>query len=130
MEARYRFSVRFRLDPDPGVRVTPAEFETQLRYEAPPPPEDGWLFFRDHLWRGEVSSPDHMRSLAGEALGVRAVSVEFRAFETDDAYLAELEKQIAATLDEFRASSVEAVLSKYFGSRIEVTSEKSTGRGN
>ena len=122
MDARYRFSVRFRLDPDPGVSVSPAEFETQLRYEAPPPPEDGWLFFRDHLWRGEVSSSDHMRSVAGETLDVRVVGVEFRAFETDEEYLEELKAAIAANLDEFRATSVEAVLSKYFGSRSEVSS--------
>jgi len=122
MDARYRFSVRFRLDPDPGVSISPAEFETQLRYEAPPPPENGWRFFRDHLWRGEVSSPDHMRSVASEALDVRVVGVEFRVFETDEAYLGELKAQIATTLDEFRARSVEEVLTKYFGSRIEVTS--------
>lgn len=123
MDAEYRFAVQFRLDPDPHISVEPAAFETHLRYEAPPPGDDGWLFFRDHLWRGEVADPEHMRSIVREALEVRVVGVEFRAFETDPAYLDALEDAIGSTLGEFRADDVEAVLSKYFGSRIEVRPE-------
>lgn len=123
MEARYRFRVEFRLVPIPGVSVEPAEFETQVRYRAEPPGDEGWLFFRDHLWRGQISSPEHMRSVMGDALDVAVTAVEFRAFETDPAYLDALESAIEAELAAFRADDVDEVVSKYFGSRLEVQPE-------
>ncbi|MFC7046768.1 LWR-salt protein [Halobacteriaceae archaeon GCM10025711] len=86
------------------------------------PGTDGWMFFRDNLWRGRVNDEAHVRDLATDALGVPVVSVEYRAFETDEEYLAALEDAIADDLDEFRAGSVSEVLSKYFGSSIEVQS--------
>ncbi|MFB6135478.1 MAG: LWR-salt protein [Halobacteriaceae archaeon] len=119
MSGRYRFAVRFRLDPE-GVAVSPAEFETTMSRPADPPGEDGWLFFRDNLWHGELSDGAHARDLASEALGVEVVDVEFRAFETDrDSYEA-LKEAIAADLPEFRADDVPEVLHKYFGSAVEV----------
>jgi len=120
MDARYRFAVRFRLSPPEGVSVEPAEFETALYYAAPPLGEDGWMFFRDHLWRGELSDPDHFRGLAEEALGVAVVAVEFRAFETDREYLDALWAAIGDSLEAFRADSVTEATNKYLGSAIEV----------
>ena len=120
MNAAYRFAVRFRLDPPGNVVVQPTTFETAFRYEAPTPGEDGWLFFRDYLWRGEVNDPAHVRELVGDALGVSIESVAFRAFETDAEYLAALREAVAADLDEFRADSVDEVLNKYLGSAVEV----------
>ncbi|USZ67458.1 LWR-salt protein [Halorussus salilacus] len=121
MDARYVFAVRFRLDPDArGVGVEPDEFETRLTREADPPGEEGWLFFRDNLWRGEVNDADHFRRLTEEALGVTVVSVEYRAFETDEAYLEALKDEIRDDLGTFNATSVSEVITKYLGSSVEV----------
>lgn len=121
MAARYVFRVRFRLEPTAaGVSVEPREFETQVFREADDPGTDGWLFFRDNLWRGELGDETHFRELTTEALGVPVVAVSFRAFETDEESLAALEAEIAENLDLFNADSVEEVLSKYLGSAVEV----------
>ena len=120
MRADYRFAVRVRLRPPEGFAVEPDAFEVGLRYEAPPPGEEGWRFFRDHLWRGEVNDPEHVRGMVEEALSVPVESVAFSAFETDEAYLEALRSAIAETLDDFRADTVDDVLNKYLASRIEV----------
>ena len=121
MDARYVFAVRFRLDPAAGgVSVEPNEFETRLSREADPPGEEGWLFFRDNLWRGEINDDRHFRRLTEEALDVTVLSVEYRAFETDDEYLAALKDEIRDDLATFNADSVPEVLNKYLGSSIEV----------
>jgi hypothetical protein len=121
MEARYVFAVRFRLEPDAaGVSLRPNEFETRLFREADPPGEEGWLFFRDNLWRGEVNDERHFRQLTEEALGETVLSVEYRALETDAEYLAALKEAIDDDLDAFNADSVSEVLSKYLGSSLEV----------
>ena len=121
MDARYVFAVRFRLDPTvDDVAVDPAEFETRLSRSADPPGEEGWLFFRDNLWRGELGDERHFRRLTSDALGVPVTSVEYRAFETDEAYLDALKDAIRADLDEFKADSVSEVVSKYLGSSVEV----------
>lgn len=121
MEARYVFAVRFRVDPDAaGVSLDPAEFETRLIRRADPPGEEGWRFFRDNLWRGEVGDERHLRELAGEALGVPVVSVEYRAFETDEEYYEALKEAIGGNLADFKADSVSEVVSKYLGSSVEV----------
>lgn len=52
--AAYVFRVRVRL-PTEGVDARPDEFETTVRWPAAEPGESGWLFFRDHCWRGEAS---------------------------------------------------------------------------
>ena len=119
MPAGYRFRVRFRLDPD-GVRADPATFETTVTRPAATPGEEGWLFFRDNLWRGELNDRAHARRWLSDALGVPVVDAEFRAFETDpDAYEA-FKDAIAADLDPFRADDVPEVLNKYLGSAVEV----------
>lgn len=121
--SRYVFDVRFRLDPAGGVRVEPATFETTLESEADPPGEDGWLFFRDNLWRGEANAPSHLRELAEEALGVPVETVEYRRFETTAEEYEALKATIADDLAQFNADSVDEVLNKYFASSIEVEPE-------
>mgnify|MGYP006292075735 CR=1 FL=1 len=119
--AEYVFGCRFRLDPDPpGLRAEPAEFETRLYREADPPGEDGWLFFRDNCWRGELNDPDYFRELTEDALGVTVLSVDFRELRTDGAYLDALKAEIADDLGQFNADGVPEVLSKYLGSSIRV----------
>ncbi|MCL9812769.1 LWR-salt protein [Natranaeroarchaeum aerophilus] len=121
MDARYVFAVEFRIPtPSAELRLDPATFETKLYRAANPPGEDGWLFFRDNLWRGAVGDEEHMCKIASEKLGVDVESVEYRAFETDDAYLDELKTEIARDLDQFNADSVSEVLSKYFKGSLEV----------
>jgi len=122
VDATYVFSVRFRLAPDFSVSVEPATFETTLRRPAVPPGEDGWLFFRDNLWRGEVNDPPHARELAEDALGVPVEAVEYRRFDTDEEYYDALKATIAEDLELFKADSVNEVLTKYFGSSVEVES--------
>ncbi|ADJ14611.1 LWR-salt protein [Halalkalicoccus jeotgali] len=118
--SRYVFRVRFRPEPDRGFRIEPATFETTLSKEAAPPGEEGWLFFRDTLWRGEANAPEHLRSLAEEALSVPVEAVDYRRFETTDEEYAALKEAIAADLDLFNATAGSEVLNKYFGSSIEV----------
>ncbi|WP_439027266.1 LWR-salt protein [Haloarchaeobius sp. DT45] len=121
MHAEYVVAVRFRLEPTSAdVSVTPNEFETTLLREADEPGTDGWLFFRDNLWRGSLNDPPHVRELAEDALGVTVLSVEFRGLRTDSAYFEALKAEIGDDLDLFRADSVHEVLNKYLGSSIQV----------
>lgn len=125
MSGRYVFAVRFRLVPDRDVRVEPATFETTLYRDADDPGEEGWLFFRDNLWRGELNSPGHFRELAEEALGVPVERVEYRRFVVDEAGYEALKGTIADELEQFNADSVDEVVNKYFGSSIDVRPERS-----
>ncbi|NHN47111.1 LWR-salt protein [Halostella sp. JP-L12] len=121
MHAEYVFRVRVRIDPsEEGVRVDPATFETTLYRRADPPGEDGWLFFRDNLWRGEVNDEAHLRDLAEDSLGVPVDSVAFSALRTDEAYFDALKAEIGNSLDLFKADRVSEVVSKYLGSSVEV----------
>ena len=117
--ATYVFRVQFRLDPD-EVRVDPNEFGTVLRIPAVPPGEEGWLFFQRHLWRGEANDETHLQSLAEDRLGVPVSSISFSELETDHAFLNALKNHIAADLDRFNATSVDAVLHNHLGSSIHV----------
>ena len=119
MEAAYVFRARFRLEPE-DVRVEPAEFETVIEYPAPDPGEDGWLFFRDALWHGEVGDETHARELASEWLGVPVASASFSELRTDEDYRDALNEAIADDLDAFNADDVTEVLHKYLGSSIRV----------
>jgi hypothetical protein len=118
--ARYVFGVTVRFEPAEPYGVDPATVETTLTREAEPPGEDGWLFFRDHLWRGELGDERFMRERAEAALGVTVESVDFRELRTDQAYLDALEAEIIADLDRFNADSVREVRNKYLGSSIRV----------
>ncbi|MFB6095576.1 MAG: LWR-salt protein [Halodesulfurarchaeum sp.] len=120
MEARYVFAVQFRLEPEDGVVVEPDTFETRLFRPADSPGTPGWRFFRDNLWRGELADAAHFRDLTEEVLSVPVDWVEFRALETDEAYLEALRSAIREDLPSFKAESVSAVLNKYLGSRLEV----------
>jgi len=131
--ARYVFRVGFRLDSDVrGLSVEPSRFEATVYRMADPPGEEGWLFFRDNLWRGELADPDHFRTVTEEALGVPVVSVSFRELQTDEAQLGALREAVGANLDEFRADSVDRALSKYLGSSIRVvqSAERATWFGS
>jgi hypothetical protein len=119
--AAYVFGVEFRIEPPVrGVSVDPDRFETVLYREADPPGEDGWLFFRDHLWRGDAGDPEYLRELTEGMLGTPVVAVSFSELRTDGAYLERLEEEIAGNLEAFRSDSVEETLSKYLGSSIRV----------
>jgi hypothetical protein len=119
--AEYLFGIRIRVESsDPAVRLSPSRFETTLSRAATTPGEDGWLFFRDNLWRGEANDERHLRELAEESLGVPVEAVEFRELRTDPTYLDALKEAIAADLSLFRSESVEEVLKKYLGSSIHV----------
>ncbi|MCU4801278.1 LWR-salt protein [Halobacteria archaeon HArc-gm2] len=119
--ASYVFRVRFRVEPGPPeLSVEPNSFETVLYREADRPGSEGWLFFRDNLWRGDLGDEAHFRELTEEALDVPVTEVSFRELQTEGAYLDELKERIAADLDLFNADTVSEVLTKYLGSSIRV----------
>ena len=119
MNAAYVFAVAFRLDPD-GATADPDRFETTMEIPASDPGDDGWLFFRDRLWRGEIGDESSFRTLASDRLGVAVVEASFRELRTDEAHLDALKKQIAADLALFNAESVADVVHKYLGSSVHV----------
>ncbi|RDZ63720.1 hypothetical protein C5B90_11340 [Haloferax sp. Atlit-12N] len=121
----YVFRVRFRLDSASGVETDPQEFETTVHVTPPPPGEEGWLLFRDALWRGEVNDERHARDLAASWLDVPVVSCSFSELRGDEASLDAFREAVAADLDAFNADSVREVLHKYFGSAIRVESTDS-----
>lgn len=117
--AEYLFRVRFHLDPT-GVRADPPAFDTVVTRPADEPGTEGWLFFRDRLWRGEVGDRASMRTWAERRLGVPVDSVEFAELRTDAAHLEALRNVIADELDTFAADTVDEALTKYLGSSIHV----------
>ena len=119
MEAAYVFRVRFRLDPA-DVSVDPGAFETVVRYPAPPPDEEGWLFFRNALWRGEVNDERHLADRAERWLGVPVEGVTFSELVTDEAYFEALKEAIGENLEAFNADGVAEVVRKYLGSSVRV----------
>jgi len=118
--ARYVFRVTVALEPTAGYSADPDRFETVLSREADEPGTDGWLFFRDTLWRGEVGDAAHARRLAADSLGVPVESASFSELQTSEAYLDDLKAAIADDLDAFNAETVSEVLKKYLGSSIRV----------
>ena len=123
MEGVYVFRVAFRLEPESDVRVRPRSFETTLRRRADAPGDDGWLFFRDNLWRGDVANHDHACALASDALGVPVDDVEFRSLRADREYVDALREAVAADLAPFNAEDVDDALGKYLGSSIDVVDD-------
>ena len=121
MNARYAFRVQFRLEPEAtDVTVERPTFETRVTVTAPEPGREGWRFFRDVCWRGEVNDQRYARELFERKLGVPVESVSFSALEADEAYVEALKAEIAANLEQFNAENVSEVLSKYLGSSINV----------
>lgn len=126
--ARYKFRVRFRIEPAQSeISVSPEAFETTLYRTADPPGEPGWLFFRDHLWRGNVGDEKYFREVAEDGLGMPVESILFSELETDRAYLDALRDAMGAQLGAFKADTVDEALKKYFGSSIHVVDFE--GRG-
>ncbi|GAB3676208.1 LWR-salt protein [Halopiger thermotolerans] len=124
MDGAYVFSVDVRLEPArPGIRLEPSSAATTVTVfrEAPAPGTEGWLFFRNTLWRGEVADEEYARQLAEEWLDQPVESVSFRELQVDEEYFDALKAEIAADLEAFNADSVSEVLSKYLGSSIRVT---------
>ena len=122
--AEYVFRIRFRLTPGTDVRLDPRTFETTLFKSGAPPGEEGWLFFRNNLWRGKVSDESHMRDIAEGILGVPVESIAFRELRTTAAYLDELKEAINEELDTRamfgNAANADEVLKNYLGSSIHV----------
>lgn len=124
MDARYVFRAQVRLEADePSVSLEPSTAETSVTFflEAPEPGTEGWLFFRDTLWRGEISDSAYGRQRAEEWLGEPVESIRFSELQVDEAYFEALKTEIAADLEAFNAETVSEVLSKYLGSSIRVT---------
>lgn len=119
MNAAYVFRVEFRLDPD-GARASPSRFETTMELPAPEPGTDGWRFFRDRLWRGELGDPDRFRDVAADRLGVEVTRVAFSELRTDEAYLEALKAAVVEDLGAFNADNVDEALHKYLGSSVRV----------
>ncbi|ELZ57148.1 MULTISPECIES: LWR-salt protein [Halorubrum] len=125
MDAAYVFRVEVRFDP-PEAAVDPDRFETTMEIPASEPGTDGWLFFRDRLWRGEIGDKPSFRQLAdarlglADAPGVEVVAADFRELRTDEASLDALKEAIATDLARFNADSVDEVLHKYLGSSVHV----------
>ncbi|WP_207587037.1 LWR-salt protein [Halomontanus rarus] len=121
MDAHYAFGVRIRLEPEADdVVLESPTVERRCLLEAVRPGTDGWLFFRDTLWRGEVADQDHARRLFTEKLGMNVEAVDFRGLHTDEAYLEALKAEIDDSLETFKADSVTEAISKYFGSSLVV----------
>lgn len=123
MNAQYVFGVRLSLEPDRSdVSVEPATVETTISIEAPEPGADGWRFFRNTLWHGELGDQEYGRQLAEDWLeqSVEIEAVEFRELRADEAYVEALKAEIATDLEAFNADSVRDALSKYLGSSIRI----------
>lgn len=127
MEAAYVFTVEFELDPQAGPgdptppTVDPDRFETTVELPAAEPGEEGWLRFRDRLWRGEVGDDAATsRRFLSDRLGVDVVGVSFSELRTDEAYLDALRVAIDEDLGRFNAEDVDEVIHKYLGSSVHV----------
>lgn len=119
--AAYVFAATLRLSPEaPELAVDPPTVEVTVRQFAAPPGEEGWLFFRDHCWRGELSHPDHVACLLTESLGVPVASVAFRELRTTESYRESLRAAVADDLAAFNADDVDEALHDYLGSSVHV----------
>lgn len=120
-DAAYLFEVQLYLEAEaPDVWLDPAITETTMHKAAAEPGEEGWMFFRDNLWRGEINNYEHTRRLAEEALGMEVRSIEFRELRASEDYYEALKDEIADNLDAFKADDAAEVVKKYLGSRVHV----------
>jgi hypothetical protein len=117
MNAAYVFRVTIEVETR-GVEADPERFETVVTKPAAEPGTEGWLFFRDALWRGEASDDAHLRSLAEDWLSVPVATAAFSELRADEAYLDALRDAIAAS-DAFD-DEPRAVLHAHLGSSIRV----------
>lgn len=123
MDAAYVFRVRFRVHATGDATLAPDAFETTFRYAASDPGTDGWLFFRNYLWRGTVTDHEHARRFVDDHVEGSVERVEFRSLRADREYVDALRDAVAEDLDAFNAESVDAALSKYLGSSIDVVDD-------
>ncbi|GAB6861645.1 LWR-salt protein [Haloplanus litoreus] len=118
MHAAYVFRVTFTLDTR-TVTADPDTFETVVTRPAADPGTEGWLFFRDTCWHGEVSDEAYLRDRAEEWLSVPVSGVTFSELRTDEAYLDALRDAIAD--DPAFDESPREALHNHLGSSIRVT---------
>jgi len=116
-DAGYVFRVTVALDTT-RVEADPDTFETVVTRPADEPGTDGWLFFRDACWRGEVSDERHLRALAAEWLSAPVTDVRFSELRTDEAHLDALRAAIAD--DPAFDDAPRDVLHAHLGSSIRV----------
>ena len=119
MEGHYVFRVRFRLASS-TVDVDPETFETVVRYPAAAPGDDGWRFFEEWLWHGDLTDERRFRDVVEGWLGVTVVSVRFSELVVDGAYLDAWTDAVASEVDRYNAASVRAVRHNHLGSSIRV----------
>jgi len=123
MTAAYVFDAVFSVSAA-DVSLTPERFETTLRLWASEPGESGtridWLFFRDRLWRGEISDEAPLRRAASDWLDVDVESLSFKELRTDETSLETLEEAVAADLTRFNADSPDEALQQHLGSSVHV----------
>jgi len=123
MDGAYVFRVRFRVTATGDATVEPNAFEATFRDAAPEPGTDGWLFFRNYLWRGAVTDHEHARRFVADRVDVSVERVEFRSLRADREYVDALREHVADDLDAFNAETVDAALSKYLGSSVDVVDD-------
>ncbi|MFC4989202.1 MULTISPECIES: LWR-salt protein [Saliphagus] len=120
MGIRYAFGVRLRPETPPEISLEPPTIERRCLLSAPEPGSEGWLEFRELVWRGEVSDREHVRRLLAEKIGIEVESVDFRALEADPDSFERFKEAVADDLEAFNAENVSEVLTKYFGSSLEI----------
>ncbi|MFB6250196.1 MAG: LWR-salt protein [Halobellus sp.] len=123
MQAAYVFRAEVRLGADSAVTVTPDTVETVVEVDAAPPGEDGWLLFRDALWRGDVADERHARDLAASWVTAPVVDISFSELHLDEAYRDALQSAIAANPSSFCGDHPQDVLHRHLGSSIHVVDE-------
>ena len=120
MRGAYVFRVTVRLGGADDVTVTPDAVETVVEVDAAPPGEEGWLRFRDTLWRGDVADERHARELAASWVTAPVVDVSFSELRLDGAYREALRDAIAAHPEAFGGDDPRDVLHRHLGSSLRV----------
>jgi hypothetical protein len=118
MDAAYVLRVTVRLDTA-RVGADPDTFETVVTRPAAEPGVDGWLFFGDACWRGEVTDERHLSAVAEEWLSTPVTAVSFGELRADEAHLDALRTAIAT--DPSFDDPSEAVLHAHLGSSVRLT---------
>ncbi|MCL9816637.1 LWR-salt protein [Natronocalculus amylovorans] len=119
MDSGYIFRVEFRLSPAIGS-VEPHRFKTVYRHPLVAPPKDGWLFFRDWLWHGELTDRAQFRPIVSDALGVTVTNVQFSEVVISQPELECLDVAIENNLNKFGPDTSTAVRHAHLGSSIRV----------
>ncbi|MFB6089490.1 MAG: LWR-salt protein [Halobellus sp.] len=123
MRAAYVFRVTVRLRARDDVSVEPGTVETVVEVPAPEPGEEGWLRFRDLLWRGEVNDGAHARDLAESWVAAPVERVSFSELRLDEEYRTALEDAIESHPEAFGGDDPREVLHRHLGSSLRITDE-------